>query len=89
MSELREKVARAIARAECVRNTEYVPEVYEETQWEYFLSRADAAILVCREHFAGVAESKIDDDCEGDRECEGENVMCRIIAQAIRSEGEK
>lgn len=45
---------------------------------ERSLRRADRAIRVCREHFAGVAEA-----------CASQFPACGVAVSAIRSEGEK
>lgn len=78
---LREKVARAIQAADDTRIYDgYADGMHGDiSDWGALL--ADAAILVCREHFAGVANRYMGPDRYND--------LPRMIAEDIRSEGEK
>ena len=75
---LRERVARLFATED--------DEEFGEHSWDAYLPLADAAISLCREEFAGVAEGMR--DCEGYHEDPGSwNSACERISRRIRSEG--
>lgn len=85
MTDLRERVARAIAERHFRRR--FAGEASEahiarnvDANWNLFLEDADAAIAVCREHFAGVA------DADPRTGYEPYEAVERIV-KAIRAEG--
>jgi len=73
---LREKVARALAIQD--------DEEFGEHSWDSYLPMADAAIRVCREHFAGVAEAE--NKLPAELRCL-DHATANAIASAIRAEG--